>query len=469
MHGTLTRSWIALVLGFAAAAAPAWAQEQEPLVWVAPGGGMVRLPEQLTNDRDRPSVGGILGIRLVPHLALEGRGHHAKTGGLAVNHGEGNLTWFLTWERRVAPYLTAGAGVLRQARDNRLALNGGGGLRVALAGKVALRLDVRDVSFKLADAGGEEKYRHTIEAFGGLSFGLGGKPRDTDLDGIPDKRDACPATPAGARVDSRGCPIDGDGDGVPDGIDQCAATPRGCRVDRNGCPSDEDADGVCDGSDKCPGTPSGCLVDVTGCPLDSDGDGVCEGLDRCAGTAKGCRVDAKGCPLDADGDGVCDGLDQGPDTPPSARVDRRGCPIVVSEKETELLDTGMIRLQNVNFATGKADIDVDSYPVLDEVGDILLRWPELRVEIGGHTDSRGSAEMNLALSEARAQAVMDYLVSAFPELQPEQFTAMGYGETKPIADNATELGRAKNRRVEFRVLNTDVLKREKEKQTILPR
>src|SRR5205807_1593300 len=84
-------------------------------------------------------------------------------------------------------------------------------------------------------------------------------------------------------------------------------------------------------------------------PLDSDGDGVYDGLDQCPGTPKGAHVDADGCPVDSDGDGVPDGIDQCPDTPKNLKVDATGCPIEVNEKETELLDTGMIRLRHVEF------------------------------------------------------------------------------------------------------------------------
>mgnify|MGYP001608837666 FL=1 len=142
---------------------------------------------------------------------------------------------------------------------------------------------------------------------------------------------------------------------------------------------------------------------------------------------------------------------------------------MVSEKETELVETGMIRLRNINFQTGRATLQPESERVLNEIGNILGRWPELRIEIGGHTDSRGGASINLALSRERAQSVLDYLLLKFPELEPSQFTAVGYGSSRPIADNGTELGRAQNRRVEFKVLNKEALKREKEKQKLLPR
>jgi OOP family OmpA-OmpF porin len=112
-------------------------------------------------------------------------------------------------------------------------------------------------------------------------------------------------------------------------------------------------------------------------------------------------------------------------------------------------------------------IKPESYTPLDEVGAILQKWPELRIEIGGHTDSRGSEAYNQKLSEERAQAVLAYLKEKFPDLHADQFTAVGYGESKPLVPNTSVLNMAKNRRVEFKVLNTDVLKREREKQRVL--
>src|SRR5262249_26832534 len=278
--------------------------------------------------------------------------------------------------------------------------------------------------------------------------------------GTPDQKDKCPGTTQGAKVYVNDCPIDSDGDGVYDGLDQCDNTPKGATVDAKGCPSDADGDGVYDGLDKCPDTPKGATVDASGCPKDSDGDGVLDGLDQCPGTPKGATVDAKGCPADADGDGVPDGIDQCPDTPKGLKVDAKGCPIEVLERETELLDTGMIRLQNVNFETNKADILPESYPTLDVVGMLLGKWPQLKLEIGGHRDAGGSAVRNQKLSEARADSVRSYLLRKFDKLDPAEFTVKGYGKSRPIVPNTSELNWAKNRRVEFVVTNKDVLKKE---------
>ena len=137
------------------------------------------------------------------------------------------------------------------------------------------------------------------------------------------------------------------------------------------------------------------------------------------------------------------------------------------EKETELLDTGMIRLQDVNFETGKAALLPESSAPLDQVGQILTKWPDLKVEIRGHTDATGSDSLNMMLSQTRAGSVLAYMQTKFTTLTAGQFTAKGYGESRPIAPNNTALGRAKNRRVEFVVLNKDVLKKEVERRRML--
>jgi OOP family OmpA-OmpF porin len=198
--------------------------------------------------------------------------------------------------------------------------------------------------------------------------------------------------------------------------------------------------------------------------LDSDGDGVVDRLEQCPDTPKGATVDAAGCPSDSDRDGILDGLDQCADTPAGARVDSVGCPIVTSLQEQALVDDGIIRLANLHFSSGKAEIHPDDFPVLDEVGEILVRWPMAQIEIGGHTDAQGSDEKNQLLSEQRAQAVRDYLATKFADLGAERLTVKGHGETQPVADNATPEGRAQNRRVEFKVLNRDETRAETERR-----
>ncbi|MGD2151187.1 MAG: OmpA family protein [Desulfobacterales bacterium] len=167
-------------------------------------------------------------------------------------------------------------------------------------------------------------------------------------------------------------------------------------------------------------------------PVDSDGDGVTDDLDRCPDTPKGVTVDAKGCPLDSDGDGVPDYLDKCPNTPEGATVDARGCWTYAAV---------------VMYDFDSAEIKSEAYPMLDEAVLILKKNPEIKVEIDGHTDNRGSAAYNMNLSERRAKAVMKYFVDHGIETQ--RLTTKGFGFTQPAASNETEQGRAKNRRVEL--------------------
>jgi OOP family OmpA-OmpF porin len=233
--------------------------------------------------------------------------------------------------------------------------------------------------------------------------------------------------------------LDTDGDGVTDDLDNCPGTPAGTAVDSSGCPLDEDGDGVTNDIDKCPGTPAGARVDASGCELDSDGDGVGDSRDQCPNTPAGAKVDEKGCELDSDGDGVVDSADKCPDTPKGDRVDAFGC----SFKEE-------IKLPGVVFETGKADLRPESLPVLESAIATLKRYPELNIEVAGHTDSRGSDALNLDLSSRRAESVLKYLHDGGVT---NALTSRGYGERQPVASNTTDDGRQENRRVVLRVLN----------------
>lgn len=369
-----------------------------------------------------------------------------------VNSARLNVLWNLLAGKSFRPFFTAGMGAERidagdLGKSNDLGFNAGLGLRWFLGNSFGVRLDGRAVVVDADDLGRQVN----IEGALGLLWAFGGAaPSDSDNDGVTDRRDKCPDTPAGATVDERGCPIDSDGDGVPDGIDRCADTPKGTPVDEKGCPRDSDGDGVGDGQDACPNTPAGATVDARGCPTDGDGDRVFDGLDACPDTPRGATVDSRGCPLDSDRDGVPDGLDRCPDTPAGAEVDSDGCPTEPKEpKAAPLFEQGRktLVLEGVNFATSKADLTPDSSGVLDRVSASLKDWPEVRVEIGGHTDSTGGDAFNLDLSRRRAAAVKDYLVAK--GIDSSRLASKGYGETKPIADNRTKEGRAKNRRVEL--------------------
>jgi len=198
-------------------------------------------------------------------------------------------------------------------------------------------------------------------------------------------------------------------------------------------PLDSDGDGVVDDADKCPNTPRGMEVDAQGCPLDSDTDGIINYADKCPNTPPGVAVDSSGCPPDTDGDGVPDYLDQCPGTPVGATVNEVGC---WSLKATMLFDT------NSSYIKAEAN------PLLDEVATILQKNPQIEIEAQGYADNTGTPEYNQWLSERRAKRVMDYLVTK--GIDPGRMHAKGYGSTRPVASNATEEGRAQNRRVELK-------------------
>jgi outer membrane protein OmpA-like peptidoglycan-associated protein len=329
--------------------------------------------------------------------------------------------------------------------------SGNAGIRLGLGEMTSIRIDVYVDYIPSPDNGAAENWNWGIQP--GLSFMLGGRtagPRDRDRDGVPDDADECRDTPEGDRVDARGCTVkDADGDGVTDDADACADTPAGEQVDAKGCPlpKDADGDGVADPTDACPDTPKGTKVDAKGCPVDADGDGVPNDSDACADTPAGEQVDAKGCPLpkDGDGDGVNDDADRCPSTPSGVEVDAEGCQVLFEPTKKTLI------LEGVNFETGKSALTPESETILNGVAESLVANDTIRVEVVGHTDNTGSLALNRRLSQARAEAVRQYLISK--GVAEDRLRARGMGPDQPVASNRTAEGRAQNRRVELRRLN----------------
>ena len=192
--------------------------------------------------------------------------------------------------------------------------------------------------------------------------------------------------------------------------------------------------------------------------VDSDGDGVPNDTDECPNTPKGAIVDDYGCELDSDGDGVADRIDQCPDTPPGTVVNETGCPLSSCRApfpgepvdEIGCASGDVVVLRGVTFEFDEARLTANAKVILDGVADTLLSQSDMEVEIGGHTDSRGSDSYNQKLSEQRAIAVKEYLTGR--GVDDARMSTAGYGESSPIADNDSDEGRELNRRVELKIL-----------------
>ncbi len=268
-------------------------------------------------------------------------------------------------------------------------------------------------------------FQHTA----GLIFKFGGT--DTDKDGIYDKDDACPQV-AGLKQ-FNGCP-DTDGDGIVDGSDACPEVAGLAAL--NGCP-DADGDGVTDASDACPQVAG--LAALKGCP-DADKDGVADKDDKCPSVA-GPKENA-GCPwADTDKDGVADKDDECPEV--AGLASNKGCPEVTAA----VLESVSVDAKSIYFNTGKSTFRSEDVPVkIESISTLLKQYPTAKFSIEGHTDSDGSDAFNQKLSQERADVVKNALIER--GMKAENLSAVGYGESKPVASNKTAAGKAKNRRTE---------------------
>lgn len=416
-------------------------------VTIAPGVGYMLASERANAD-DSLFYGGGFGLMLDRNWGVEGMLSYGVSwaafdgpeGGVVADQKTDlrylglDVRYHLFPGRRIHPYVAAGwASIYTDPsgtgnQRNSKGLEFGGGLLMKLREgrfhRVSARFDVRDVwvgfGEPLID---QEESGHNFLMSAMLQFEYGDDwHKDTDGDGIIDRMDDCAETATGVVVDARGCPIDSDGDGIFDGPDRCPDTIAGAVVDSLGCPIDSDADGIFDGIDTCDATPSGARVDATGCPIDTDGDGVYDGLDACMGT------------------------------PSAVRVDANGCPTVDSDEEATLYEQGALVVA-LQFESGKSELQPGASAQLRVIAEAMRKWPDLRIEVGGHTDDRGSEQNNQRLSQERADAVKLYLIDTFTYINDTRVTTVGYGPAQPIADNSTEEGRAQNRRVEFKVLS----------------
>jgi OOP family OmpA-OmpF porin len=324
--------------------------------------------------------------------------------------------------KTVVPFIVLGGGVL-QALSAPMggaygpAGHAGLGLKIALTRDLALRLEAREnVSERDNDRYGKLAFHEEVQL--GLSALLGvpvpPPPRpvpDRDGDTVADGSDKCPDVPA---LTADGCPLDSDSDGVNDEDDYC---PREAGVAPKGCPElDEDKDGVLLPCDLCPSEEG---VKPDGCPIkDTDNDGIFDDKDRC--------------PKDPE---TINGYE-----------DADGCPDELP-KEVEAF-TGAI--QGIQFEQGSAKIRANSSSTLGKAAAVLIKYNTIRLEISGHTSSEGDPDFNDKLSLDRATAVKDWLTNA--DVDPDRIVVRGEGSNQPVADNKTRAGRAKNRRIEFKII-----------------
>lgn len=274
---------------------------------------------------------------------------------------------------------------------------------------------------------------------------------DNDSDGVADRQDKCPrdAEDKDGFEDENGCPDpDNDADTILDVVDTCPLEPETLDgfQDTDGCPDDRDGDGIFDSKDKCPeiAEDKDGVEDDDGCPDDNDKDGVMDDVDACP-MEPGEKAN-RGCPdKDSDDDGIVDRLDNCPDV--------RGVPKHYGCQDKQLVritDNKLEIIDSVYFKTGRDVIQKRSFKLLNNIADVIGAHPEVPfVIVEGHTDDRGNDERNLDLSQRRANAVMRYMIGR--GVSPDRLLARGYGETRPIATNATNAGRSANRRVEFTI------------------
>jgi len=405
-------------------------------------------PHQANADSLKNSLA--VGIRLAyafhPYLALEGELGYLPTG--SRDHDESAnaflyrvhaLVYFLPPEKRFRPFALLGGGGMTVLDSENNAINkdadalfhGGLGAKVRIGCTWGVRGDARIL---FPPSSEDNSFTYDFEFLLGAYKNFGScekkepQPQDSDGDGIFDSDDQCPNEKEDFDQyrDEDGCPdLDNDQDGIPDVDDQCPNEAE----DKNG------------------------VDDTDGCPeKDPDGDGLVGSADKCPTEAedKDGFEDGDGCPdSDNDGDGFADADDKCPNKPETQNgfEDTDGCPDEIPETLAKFTGT----IKGIRFKTGSATILRGSYKVLDEAAKVLNDYPDLRVEIQGHTDDVGKDEKNMKLSQDRAESVKAYLVKK--GVDEGRLEAKGYGETQPIADNATKEGKAENRRVEFKLIH----------------
>ena len=282
---------------------------------------------------------------------------------------------------------------------------------------------------------------HSVSSAPSQSYGLNlgvriymFKPKDTDGDGIPDKKDKCPLVYGLEQF--QGCP-DTDGDGIPDPEDSCVTVPG--LVQFHGCP-DSDGDGIPDKDDACPYQAG--PVQFHGCP-DRDGDGIPDKDDACPDVAG--LPQFHGCP-DTDGDGIPDQEDNCPTV--KGPASNHGCPVDTAKPAPAPMPDVT---EPIHFEVNKTVVHKSSYHTLEDAVKLLNTDKNATIVVSGYADNRGHAAYNKTLSLKRAKAVKAHLVKMGADAK--RIKVKGYGSKHPVASNKTAEGRLENRRA---VMNLSV-------------
>ncbi len=343
-------------------------------------------------------VGLAAGLRIVPAVAIEaeyGKASDAKL--FSANVLVSPASWATS---TLSPYVLAGfgqqdldynVGLVKKSTTDTV-MNLGYGVTYALSDVLSLRGELRAIH-------NSDKSLTDYLVLTGLQYGFGGKTEEAPAY-------VAPVEPV------------------------------------NVVPADTDGDGVVDANDRCPNTPAGWEVSVDGCPLDTDRDRVPNSIDECPNTPSGMQVGANGCPLDEDKDGVTDAKDKCPGTALNVIVDDKGCAKVVKTEIKEAIKSQI----NIVFDSSKSIIKPEFKGEVAKISDLAKANGNAFITIEGHTDASGNPAKNKTLSQERATAVMNMLISDYG-IPAARVSAIGYGSSKPVADNTTAEGKAKNRRV----------------------
>jgi OmpA-OmpF porin, OOP family len=389
------------------------------------------------SPKDAGAFGLRFGFQLNPHVSIEADGWWTPTRTRSLNDDKktdlsvfgyrASLLVDFIGRGPFRPFVMVGAGGMNSIvknenilpNDSDPVLHAGVGAKVFLTPRVGLRLDGIIMSppafaSSIIEVGEEtEVGGPDFQLLGTIFFNFGEVAPPQVI--VKEKTVVLPPPPP---------PVDPDADGIAGDADKCpnVAEDRDGFEDDDGCPEpDNDKDGVPDPSDKCPLKPE-----------------TANGID-----------DEDGCPEeDIDNDGFFGSRDQCPDAPETKNgfQDTDGCPDELPPAVKKFVGV----IEGIKFKTGSANILPGSFTVLDRAIAVLKEYPDLKLEIQGHTDNRGKAEYNKNLSQKRADAVRTYFVTK--GIAAERLTAVGYGLEKPIADNKTESGRATNRRTEFQLI-----------------